>query len=222
MQSGQPYPTAGTVAGGEEMTINPNDRNSKTASAQILQGRGKKPLTPAKSGPSMPQTIHPADAGVRRGEGLVAVIRVRGTAHVTRKIRETLEMLRLFKVNHLVLVRGDTSQVNMVEKVKDYVTFGVIDEPTLEKLLEKRARLEGNRRLTPEFFKEKKIADYKGLAKIVLASKKKLSEFGIEPVLRLNPPRKGYERQGIKKPFNLGGALGNRGAKISELILRMC
>ncbi|MGB9748245.1 MAG: uL30 family ribosomal protein [Candidatus Woesearchaeota archaeon] len=40
-------------------------------------------------------------------------------------------------------------------------------------------------------------------------------------IFRLNPPRKGFERKGIKKPFNLGGAYGYRGEKINELIKRM-
>ena len=42
-----------------------------------------------------------------------------------------------------------------------------------------------------------------------------------EKVFRLNPPRKGYGRKGIKMPFRLGGAYGNRGEKINDLIMRM-
>ncbi len=38
---------------------------------------------------------------------------------------------------------------------------------------------------------------------------------------RLAPPRKGFERKGIKVSFNKGGALGYRGEKINDLILRM-
>jgi large subunit ribosomal protein L30 len=37
----------------------------------------------------------------------------------------------------------------------------------------------------------------------------------------LQPPRKGYGRKGIKIPFAKGGALGNRGEKINDLLLRM-
>ncbi|MEM4239687.1 MAG: uL30 family ribosomal protein [Candidatus Woesearchaeota archaeon] len=37
----------------------------------------------------------------------------------------------------------------------------------------------------------------------------------------LQPPRKGYGRKGIKLPFKVGGALGNRGEKINELLMRM-
>ena len=41
----------------------------------------------------------------------------------------------------------------------------------------------------------------------------------VKPVYRLEPPKKGYSS--IKKPFKLGGALGNRADKINELIKRM-
>ncbi len=40
-------------------------------------------------------------------------------------------------------------------------------------------------------------------------------------VVRLQPPRKGFGRKGIKLPFKVGGALGYRGAKINDLIKRM-
>lgn len=37
----------------------------------------------------------------------------------------------------------------------------------------------------------------------------------------MQPPRKGYGRKGIKRPFANGGALGNRGDKINDLLTRM-
>ena len=42
---------------------------------------------------------------------------------------------------------------------------------------------------------------------------------GIKPIIRLHPPRKGYE--GIKRAYTTGGALGYRGKKINDLIKRM-
>lgn len=38
---------------------------------------------------------------------------------------------------------------------------------------------------------------------------------------RLNSPKKGYGRKGIKTPFVSGGALGYRGEKMNDLIMRM-
>ena len=43
----------------------------------------------------------------------------------------------------------------------------------------------------------------------------------LKPVFRLRPPKKGYERVGIKKPFSVGGALGYRKEKINELLEKM-
>ncbi len=40
-------------------------------------------------------------------------------------------------------------------------------------------------------------------------------------IVRLQPPRGGFERKGTKVSFNNGGALGYRGEKINDLIRRM-
>lgn len=42
-----------------------------------------------------------------------------------------------------------------------------------------------------------------------------------EKIFRLGPPRKGYGRKGVKMPFRLGGAYGNRKEKINDLLARM-
>lgn len=38
---------------------------------------------------------------------------------------------------------------------------------------------------------------------------------------KMHPPKGGFERKGIKVPFTLGGAYGNRKEKINELIMKM-
>lgn len=43
----------------------------------------------------------------------------------------------------------------------------------------------------------------------------------LKPFFRLSPPRKGFERKGIKVHFSRGGVLGYRKAKINDLIKRM-
>ena len=43
----------------------------------------------------------------------------------------------------------------------------------------------------------------------------------LKKFFRLNPPRKGFERKGIKVSFTKGGALGYRGEKINDLLKRM-
>ncbi len=52
-------------------------------------------------------------------------------------------------------------------------------------------------------------------------SKEIADEFGLKQTVKMHPPRGGYERKGIKVPFKVGGALGNRGDKMSVLIDKM-
>ena len=155
------------------------------------------------------------------GKEMIAVVRVRGTVNVGKGIRRTLELLRLFRPNHLVIVGGENVSLKMVEKAKDYVTFGEIDVKTLALLLEKRGRAEGDKKLGDEFLKENKAKDFQEIAEKIIEGKIAVKELGIKPVFRLHPPRKGHERLGIKKPFKSGGALGFRGSEINGLIKSM-
>lgn len=152
---------------------------------------------------------------------MLAVIRVRGSIRTKIEINDTMKMLRLFRVNHLVLVSEEKQIKKMAEKVKDYVTYGEIDAETLEKVLSKRALLKGNKKVSAEYLKEKKINSFKELAEKTIKKEIQLNDLGIKPVFRLKPPRKGYERAGIKKAFSVGGALGYRATEINKLINKM-
>ncbi|MBI4451742.1 uL30 family ribosomal protein [Candidatus Woesearchaeota archaeon] len=48
-----------------------------------------------------------------------------------------------------------------------------------------------------------------------------LAKRGPGPEYRLAPPRKGFERKGVKVSYNQGGAYGYRGNDVNELIKRM-
>src|SRR3989338_5848744 len=73
-------------------------------------------------------------------ECMIAVVRVRGTANISPDHRKTLELLMLHKPNHAILVAEELQLAKMVEKVKDYVTYGEIDLDTAAELLRKRGR----------------------------------------------------------------------------------
>jgi len=150
---------------------------------------------------------------------MFAAIRVRGSVNITPGIKKTLQLLKLDRVNHLVLVKQE--QKKMLSKVQSYTTFGEIDEETLTSLLQKRARLAGNKKVEESFLKEKKLKGFDDLAKSVLEGKTKLKDLGIKPVFRLRPPKKGYERAGVKKGYSVGGALGYRASDVNLLIRRM-
>ncbi|MFH1586932.1 MAG: 50S ribosomal protein L30 [Candidatus Diapherotrites archaeon] len=150
---------------------------------------------------------------------MFAVIRIRGSIKVQKKINDALEIIRLHRVNHMVLI--DEKSRKMIERGKDYITFGEIDEGVLAKVLEKWGRLPGRKRLDAEFLKEKGFKDFAEMANAIIEGKKKIKDLEIKPVFRLHPPRKGFERKGIKKSYSIGGVLGYRGKEINKLILKM-
>ena len=120
---------------------------------------------------------------------LLAVVLVRGLAKVKKPIKETLHMIKLYKKNSCTIMEQTDSNKGMLNKVKDYVAYGEIDNATLKLLAEKRK-------------------------KDSLSSKS-------YKIFKLNPPRGGFERKGIKKAFSQGGALGYRGSKINQLLKKM-
>ena len=150
---------------------------------------------------------------------MYAAIRVRGKVNVSPRIKKTLELLRLDRVNHLALVKKE--QKGMLQKAQSFITFGEINEETLALTVKKRGRLPGNKKISKDFLKEKKIASFEELAKSIIEGKTRLEDFGIKPILRLSPPKKGYERAGIKKSYSVGGALGYRASDINKLVKRM-
>jgi len=112
----------------------------------------------------------------------LGIVRVRGTVHIKQDIKKTLELLNLNKKNHCVIVQENPQIKGMINKTKNYITWGEIDETT-----------------------ENELKKAKGDVKI----------------FKLNPPRKGYGRKGIKISFSLKGALGYRSNKMNDLIKRM-
>ncbi|MEM4364098.1 MAG: 50S ribosomal protein L30 [Candidatus Diapherotrites archaeon] len=151
---------------------------------------------------------------------MIAVIRVRGSVNLKPDIKYTLDLLNLFRPNNMVLVKKEKQFLKMVEKVKDYVTFGEIKSEVLAKVLEKRGKI-GKEKIDEEQLKKMKVTNFEELAELIVSGKSGLEQLGINKVFRLRPPKKGYERKGIKKPYSIGGALGNRKEKINDLILRM-
>jgi large subunit ribosomal protein L30 len=146
----------------------------------------------------------------------IAVIQIRGTIGTHPDVKKTLELLRLKRKNACVVVENNEIYRGMLQKVKDYVTYGEIDEETFANLIEKRGQPIG---------KEEIKFDAKRIAKEYFEGKVKLNEFQLKyklkPFFRLAPPRGGFERKGIKMPYAKGGVLGNRGENIKTLIEKM-
>ena len=138
----------------------------------------------------------------------LAAIRIRGFSGVKQKVESTLLMLRLYRKNYCAVVPNIPIYIGMLNQAKDYITWGEIDDDTFNSLLSERGE---------EF--EGRESDSKGKIRynnfIVLNNKK------IKKYFRLNAPRKGYGKKGIKHTFKEGGALGYRGNAINDLLKRM-
>ncbi|VVB51302.1 50S ribosomal protein L30 [uncultured archaeon] len=154
---------------------------------------------------------------------MVAVVRVRGSVHVKGDIEDTLMLMNLNHKNHATFIPYNDSTRGMLIKVNDYVTWGEVDAHIVEKVLSTRGKSAGRKALDDAYMKaHSKYATIKDYAAALSSNKASFKDVeGIIPVIRLNPPKKGFDKGGIKKPYSIGGALGYRGAKIAELIERM-
>jgi len=150
------------------------------------------------------------------------VIRLRGRVGVKYDIKDTLKMLNLNRVNHAVVIDNRKSYLGMLQKVKDYVTWGILDEEICLSLFKKRARLIGNEPITDEYVKTyTKYKSVEELAKAFLNFEVEIKNLPhLKRVFRLHPPKKGF-KYSKKRPFGDYGELGNRKELMDELVNRM-
>jgi large subunit ribosomal protein L30 len=150
-----------------------------------------------------------------------AVVRVRGTVNVKPDIKKTMQLLRLTRANHCVLLQENVVYKGMLQQVKDYTTWGEINKETLIKLLSSRGKLSGDKPLTEEYLKKAtSYQSFEQLADALLGNTISLKEIPeVKPLFRLNPPKKGHRT--VKRPFVKKGSLGYRKDAINSLIERM-
>ncbi len=152
----------------------------------------------------------------------IAVVRIRGKVGVKKDVNDTTKMLRLYNKHTCVILNNDPQHLGMLEKLKNHVTWGEIEENTFKLLLERRGRLPNKQQLTDGYVKEKLGIGLEQFAKEFLEFKRSLKDIpGLKQFFKLIPPEKGFEKKGIKFQFSLGGALGYRKEKINELLVRM-
>lgn len=138
----------------------------------------------------------------------LAAIRIRGFSGVNQTVESTLSMLRLYRKNYCIVVPNSPIYAGMLKKAKDYITWGEVDDEIFDTLIAKRGEEFNGRE-----------ADASGKIKyndFIVVNNKKIKKY-----FRLNSPRKGYGKKGIKHTFKEGGALGYRGNSINDLIKRM-
>ncbi|OGJ21401.1 hypothetical protein A3K73_09220 [Candidatus Pacearchaeota archaeon RBG_13_36_9] len=138
---------------------------------------------------------------------MIIVIRISGKVKIRGEIEETLFRLRLRRKYSCILIsEKDANRRGMLDKVKNYVSYGNIEKITLVRLIEKRAVRADKK----EIKDAKKIADD-------LEKGKNLEELELKPFFRLGPPRGGLKSS--KKSYPKG-VLGNN-KEINKLVERM-
>ena len=153
----------------------------------------------------------------------IAVIRIRGVVGRNYTIKKTVNLLRLNRTNHCVIIDNRPTYTGMLQKAKDVLTWGELTHDSVHNLLLKRGRLSGNKQITDEYIKNNSnFSSIDDFIKKFLTFEADLSDIkGLNPVFRLHPPLKGHRRRGVKYPHTVGGALGYRGSEINDLIKQM-
>ena len=155
-------------------------------------------------------------------EKVMLVIRVRGQVKVRPQIEDTLNKLLLGRLHQARILKLSPSIAGMIEKAKDYITWGEVSQDVVEKILVKRGRLPGNKRLSDAHVKKSSAhSSIKALSKAVTAGETTLADVeGLKPVFRLSPPSGGY-RGKRNLPVGMGGITGYRGEDINRLAMKM-
>jgi large subunit ribosomal protein L30 len=140
-------------------------------------------------------------------ETRLAVVLVRGVVGLREPIKHTLRLLRLYGKNHCVVIPNTPIYLGMLKKVRDYVTWGEVTNEVVAELVAKRGE---------EWKAREQDSRGKYSYRFFTHDGKKY-----KPYFRLQPPRKGFGRKGVKISFTKGGALGPRGDKMADLLRRM-
>ncbi len=151
------------------------------------------------------------------------VIRVRGGIGVDRRIKDTMDHLNLTRVNHAVLIPETDAYRGMLQKAKDYITWGEIGADGIALLIRDRGRMAGGSSIDDSAVANgSSHADIEEFAAAIASGNATVKDLpGMKPVFRLHPPRGAKGWGGIKRAYTVGGALGFRGEAIEELAARM-
>lgn len=81
----------------------------------------------------------------------ICVIRISGEVRVRKDFVDTLDMLRLKRKYACVVVEDTKQNMGMINKVKDFVTYGEISDDVHKLLVEKRGKKDGEGKLKKFF-----------------------------------------------------------------------
>ncbi|HEW64166.1 50S ribosomal protein L30 [Fervidicoccus fontis] len=154
---------------------------------------------------------------------LIVIIRMKGRTNIRHDAEYTLRLFRLYRKYHASIYPSNLPGLSgMLNKIKNYATWGEISREMLIELLKKRGRIVGGEKFTQSILSEKlNVKSIEELADKIINGEIILHEQElIKPVFRLRPPKKGFKRS-TRKTFSEGGELGYRGNEINELLKKM-
>ena len=149
-------------------------------------------------------------------------IRIRGGVNASVKVEDTLRMLRMNRNNTSTLLDDRPEYLGMLQRAKDYITWGEPTAETVRLVLEKRGRAEGDAPIDSKVLEALGYSSVDKLASEIISGETEFHKLeGVKPFFRLHPPNKGFKRS-VKRPYGSRGELGYRGESINELAKRMC
>jgi len=149
------------------------------------------------------------------------ILRIRGSVAISRELEYVFKLLHINRKNHATIIQRSPSYLGMIQRIKDYATWGEASADTISLLLRERGFIKGNKKLTDDYVKAK--LGYGSIDELSEAISSSKAEFlklpDVKPVLRLHPPKGGFHGS-TKKPYP-EGELGYRGADINKLVKEM-
>jgi len=141
----------------------------------------------------------------------IIAIRISGRVGLRHDIERSLDVLRIQKKHAAVIVETKPEIMGIIDKLKQFIAYGELDDETAKLLVEKRGRLPGDKPVD-----SKKVAEFMNE---FMKGNKKMEDIGLKPFFRLSPPKGGFKKS-IKQMYPKG-VLGNYGKKINDLVKRM-
>ena len=116
----------------------------------------------------------------------LVVVKIRGTVRAQKETRETLEFLHLVHTNHAVLIDSRAAYMGMLQRVNSYITYGEPSKELVAMMLQKRARLAGDKKLTDEYIQKIGYKSIDDLAEAIVSCKVQFQKLpDIEPRFKL-------------------------------------
>lgn len=132
---------------------------------------------------------------------MYAAVRLRGEVGIDQEIEDTLKMLNLKKKFNCTLLPETEDYKGMLKKVKNFVTWGKVNEKNAKKVLDKN--------------------DIENVDDIIegLEDDKSLGKMEVSRTFPLSPPSGGFKKS--TKDLHPNGEAGKREEGINELLERM-